>query len=97
MGDKRISHIITEACKREGIAYTSINPNYTQFYSDAIKVGEIYRDLKILEGDLEEICERHNINELSKLLHDDILEIEKVEHDLVRVAHKLQKEKNNEK
>ena len=94
MGDKRISQSIIEACKREGIVYTSVNPNYTKFYSDARKVGEIYRDLKILAGELEEICERHNIDELSKLLHDDILEIEKVEHDLIKVAHKLREEEN---
>ena len=96
MGDKRISQAIIEACKKEGIEYSSVNPNYTKFYSDAKKIGEIYRELIILARDLEEICERHNINELSKLLHDDVLEIEKIEHDLIKFAHKIQKE-NNEK
>lgn len=97
MGDKRISHSIVEACKRIGIDYASINPNYTNFYSDAKQLGKIYRDLKILAGELEEICERHKIDKLSKLLHDDILKIERVEHDLVKVAHKLQKEEKNER
>jgi len=93
MGDKKISHKIIEACKKAGIPYTSCNPDYQEFRADAIRLNEIYGELKILNGDLEEICERHDLNGLNKLLHDDIKKIEEVEHDLIKMAKKLGKGK----
>lgn len=92
MADKRISNHIEEACKKFGIKYSSINPNYTKFYSDALRLRSIYRKLKVYAGELENICERHEINGLSKLLHDDIKTIEKIEHDLIKIATKINKE-----
>jgi len=93
MADRRISHNIVEICNKLGIEFKSNNPNYNQFYADALRLRDIYNNLKIIAGDLEEICEKHKINGLSSLLKDDINLIEKVEHDLVKMSRKLDKEK----
>lgn len=92
MADKRISHNIVEVCHKLGIDYKSNNPNYSSLYTDALRMRDIYRKLKIIAGDLEEICEKHTINGLSNLLKDDIELLEKIEHDLVKLAYKIHKE-----
>lgn len=93
MADKRISNHIVETCKKLGIDYTSCNPNYTQFYNDALRLRSIYRKLKVYAGELEDICERHKINGLNKLLRGDIEKLEKIEHDLIKMATKISEDK----
>jgi hypothetical protein len=63
-----------------------------EMINDAKRLGELYRDLKIIAGDLEAIAERHKIEELKNLLHDDALAIEKIDHDLVKMASLIKKE-----
>jgi len=92
MADRRISHNIVEICHRLGIKFESKNPNYNKFYEDALRMRDIYNKLKIIAGDLEEICEKHTINGLNGLLKDDINLIEKIEHDLVKMAKAINKE-----
>ena len=92
--DKRISLTISEICQKLGINYESINPNYRQMINDAKRLGEIFRDLKIIAGDLTAIAERYNIKELKDLLLDDANTIEKIDHEIIRVATKLKEDTN---
>jgi len=93
MGNKRISLTITEVCKKLGINYSSCNFHYIEMLNDAKRLGEIIRDLKIISGDLGAISERHDIRGLKNLIHKDALEIENIDHDLIKLSLKLQKEK----
>ena len=92
MNGKRISLTITEICQKMGIDYSSCNPHYLEMINDAKRLGEIINELKIIAGDLEAISERHQICGLKKILHNEALEISKIDHDLIRLATKIQKE-----
>lgn len=87
---ERISYIISKVCKELEIPYESSNPNYNVFVKDANRLGEIYRDLKIMIGDLIEIEERHQVDGLGKLLQDDVDELSYIDHHIVRVAKAIQ-------
>jgi len=93
--DKRISLTISEICQKLGINYESINPNYRQMINDAKRLGEIFRDLKIIAGDLEGIAERNNIKELKNIIHKEALEIEKIDHDITKIAQKIKNQNVN--
>lgn len=88
METKNISLRILAACKKFGIKYNS-NIINDKFISDAEKLGKIYLDLKIIAGDILEISERHNLEGLGELLQDDILALEKIDHDILKLAIKL--------
>ena len=96
MNSERISLHILEACKKEGIEYCSINHRYLQLVQDARRLGEIYLQLKIIAGGLQEISERYAIKMLSGMLTDDISEIEKIDHDIIKVMNKMREEIKNE-
>lgn len=93
MEDKRISLTIVEVCQKLGISYDSVNNNYLEMINDAQRLGEIIRDMKIMAGDLEAIGDRHEIDGLKDILHKEALEIEKIDHDLVRLSQKIKEEK----
>ena len=93
MPSKRISLTITEICQKLGINYQSCNPDYLVMINDAKRLGEIILELKILAGDLIGIAERHDIDGLKGILTKEALEISKVDHDLVKLATRIQKEK----
>ena len=95
MPDKRISLTISEVCQKIGIDYQSINPNYSQLINDAKRLGEIFRDLKIIVGDLEAISERHQIDGLKNIIHKDALKLDKLDHEIIKIAKQMQ-EKNND-
>jgi hypothetical protein len=84
--DKRISLIIMEVCQKYGIDYTSVNPQHALLINDAKRLGEIMVDLRIIAGDLEAIAERHDIDGLKSIIHQDALAIEKIDHELVKIA-----------
>jgi hypothetical protein len=89
---ERISLTIMEICKKYGIDFNSCNPHCGQMINDAKRLGEIYRDLKIIAGDLEAIADRHQIDGLRNLIHKDALKINSIDHDLIRLAQKIKKE-----
>ena len=89
MESKRISLTITEVCQKLGVGYSSCNPHYIEMINDAKRLGEIFRDIKIIAGDLQAISERHNISELNDLFTDDIQTLLKVDHDIIKITHKL--------
>lgn len=86
--DKNISHIVSESCKKCGIDYKSINPNYVYFTSDAQLLVQLYKDLQQIAGKLEEISERHDVPGLKV----DIIELTTIDHDLIRLAQKIREE-----
>lgn len=90
--DKQISNNIVESCKKLGIEYHSINPNYVEFISDAQQLGQIYRDLKEIASKLQTISERHEIDNIGKFLQKEIKSIEIIDHDLIKLATKLKNE-----
>lgn len=90
--DKRISLTIAEVCQKLGIDYKSVNPNYIKMIDDAKRLGEIFRDLKIIAGDLEAIAERHQIEGLKDIIHQDALDLEIIDHDIIRLAKKIKEE-----
>lgn len=94
--DKQISHNIAEACKKLGIDYKSCNPNYVEYYTDAQELGQIYRDLKEIAAKLKDLSEKHNIDEIGKFLDREVELIERIDHDLIKLAHRLNEEKKKE-
>jgi hypothetical protein len=90
--DKNISHIIDESCKKCGIDYKSINPNYITFTNDAQQLVQLYKDLIQIAGKLGEIAQRHNICGLDVALEKEILKINEIDHDLIRLATEIRKE-----
>jgi hypothetical protein len=93
MKAERISLTIGEVCAKLGIDYCTVNPHYLEMINDAKRLGEIFRDLKIIAGDLEAIAERHQIDGLKDIIHQDALDLETIDHDIIRLAKKI-KEKN---
>ena len=86
--DKNISHLVSESCKKNGIEYKSINPNYVIFTNDAQQLVQLYKDLQQIAAKLVEISEKHNIPELKI----DIFQLNSIDHDLIRLAQKLKEE-----
>jgi len=95
MKAERISLTIGEVCAKLGIDYCTINPHYLEMINDAKRLGEIFRDLKIIAGDLEAIAERHQIDGLRNLIYKNVLEIETIDHDIVKLARQLKDKEND--
>jgi len=92
MEAKRISLTIVEVCQKLGINYCSDNFQHNQMIDDARRLGQIFMDLKIIAGDLEAISERHNIDGLKNIIHKEALEIEKIDHVIIKLAQQIRKE-----
>ncbi|MFH0806088.1 MAG: hypothetical protein V1901_04385 [Patescibacteria group bacterium] len=88
MEDKNISLRILTICRKLGIDYNSPSIN-ANFINDAGRLGDIYIDLKSIAAEILEISERHNLEGLGQLLLDDIEILEKIDHDILKVARKL--------
>lgn len=95
MKAERISITIGEICAKLGIDYCTVNPHYLQMINDAKRLGEIIRDLKIIAGDLEAIADRHDIDGLKNLIHEDALQIEKIDHEIVKLAKQIKDKEND--
>lgn len=93
--DKQISHNIVETCKKLGINYKSCNANYVEYYTDAQELAQIYRDLKESAAKLKEIAEKHNIDNIGKFLDDEVNYLEQIDHDIIKLAHQINKEIKN--
>ena len=87
--DKQISHNIIESCKKLGIEYTSCNPNYIDFTNDVQEVVQIYKDLQTIEDKLARIEERHKVNGLSEIITRLIVELAKVDHEIIKLANQI--------
>ena len=90
--DKNISHLITESCKKCGIDYKSVNPNFINFTNDAQQLVQLYKDLQQIAAKLVEISERHNIPALKEMIKFDVDQINAIDHDLIRLANKIKEE-----
>jgi predicted extracellular nuclease len=93
MDNVHISAIIEGICKKQGINYKSSNPYYTTLVDDAIKLGCIYQDLKIMLGNLQEIEDRHHLNpQITDALEKTIKELNDADHIIIRIAKEILKE-----
>jgi len=92
MKAEKISLIIDNVCKNLKIKYNSKNPHYLTMKEDAKRLGEIFRDLKIIAGDLETIADRHQIDGLKEIIHQDALDLETIDHEICRLAQRIRKE-----
>jgi hypothetical protein len=92
MKAERISLIIGEVCAKVGLDYCTSNPHVLEMINDAKRLGTIFRDLKIIAGDLEAIADRHEIDGLKDIIHKEALDIEKIDHDIIRLAQKIKDE-----
>jgi hypothetical protein len=92
--DKNISQIILDCCKKEGIEYTSCNPNFVAFCNDAKRLGEIILEINVLIDELDEILSRHNVtNGFKEQIKNDLRLLHNVDHDLVKLAKRIKEEK----
>ncbi len=89
---KNISKIVTDCCKKEGIAYDSVYLKHPDSLDDIYLLRDIYLQLKEIAGDLQEVSEKYNLKELATLLKDDLDMIMKADHDILRVVQKLVKD-----
>jgi hypothetical protein len=97
MNNAHISAIIENICKKQGIDYKSNNPIYTNLVDDAITLGTVYQDLKILLGKLQEIEDRHNLNpQITDALEKAIKQLIDANHVIIKIAKEiLDKTKND--
>lgn len=82
--------------KLDGIDYKSNNPAYDNLMKDAEELGQIYLDLKIILGRLQEIEDKHNLD--SKIvvsLETVIQELSDADHIIVKIAKEILKEEKN--
>ena len=92
--DKKISHIIAEACKKEGIQYKSCNPDYVYFAEDAAKLGEYCQTILILIDKIDVILSKHKItSEFRDKINKEIADLNILEHDLIKFAQAIKEEK----
>jgi hypothetical protein len=89
MKSANISLMIDSICKELGISYESKNPHYQTFVDDAIKLGCIYRDLKIMIGEIHDIEIRHGINGIKEKLEEIIKVLDETDHQIIRLAKQL--------
>jgi hypothetical protein len=91
--DKNISQIIIDACKKTGIDYTSCNPNYRAFYTDAKRLGEIILKINFLIDELDNLFSRHNIEiKLKNILQKDLQQLHTIDHDLIKLSQQIKEE-----
>ena len=63
---------------------------------DAITLGTVYQDLKILLGKLQDIEDKYNLNpQITDALEKAINEINDADHVIIRIAKELLKENAN--
>jgi len=84
---KNLSFLIEEICKQKGLEYHSTH--CTKIISDACRLGDIYIELKQIIAELQELEIAYEIKGIGKILEDDIVELSKIDHDLIKLAHKL--------
>jgi len=90
-----ISLMIDAICKELEIKYDSKNPHYQSFVDDAIKLGGIYRDLKIMIGEIQDIELRHNLIGLKEKFDTIIKHLDETDHALIQLARQLKDKEND--
>ena len=96
MKSTNISLMIDTICKELNIPYESKNPHYQTFVDDAIKLGCIYRDLKIMIGEIHDIEIRHGFNGVKEKLEEIIKVLDETDHQIIKVAKILEEQENND-
>jgi len=84
-----ISELIENACKKCGIDYKSKHKD--KVINDAVRLGKLIMDLKIIAGEIEEIADRHEIEGLKGILHKEAFRIDEIDHELIRLSQRLRR------
>ena len=93
MENPNISILITEICHKLDITYHSKKEKVIEIFKDALKLAQIYLDLKIIIGALQEIEEKYCMDEgLASLLEDDINKLSTIDHDVFNLARRLKED-----
>lgn len=89
----RITAIIEEVCKKQGIEYRS--PNHSklvEFKKDIDKLIKIYLDLKDIEAYLYELSDKYkSLEEVKKMIDQSIKAIDTIDHEIKNEAFLLSK------
>lgn len=97
MRTAHISYIIENICRKLGIEYNSSNPSYNNLVKDAEELGQVYLDLKIILGKLQDIEDKHNLNsQITDALEKVIEELNDADHIIVKIAKEILKEDKND-
>ena len=93
----RISALIENECKRQGIDYTSpYHDKILDYQADINELVKMYLELKEIIGKLSEIEDKYQISGMANLIEKDIKMLSKIDHDIMAEVHKIirRKEKN---
>lgn len=93
----RISLRIEQICKSMGIPYKSKHLHKSNFHVDAIKLNDLYCQMKQIVAEVVEIADKHGSEDLASALWRDINMIENVDHDLTKIAKIMDERGKNEK
>ena len=88
-GENKISYIIDTICSKYNIFYKSKNANYNEIKKDALKLVDIYLQLKQIIAELIILEEKYKIDGLKQLLEDDIKKLDSIDHDLIKISKEL--------
>ena len=86
--------MIDSICKELNIPYESKNPHYQSFIDDAVKLGVIYRDLKIMIGEIQDIEIRHGLEGLKDKFDIIIRHLDETDHDVIKLAKQIRDKEN---
>lgn len=95
MKSEKISLIIDGICKELGIDYNSKNSHYLTFLADAMKLGRIYQDLKIMIGDIKDIEMRHGFAGIKDKFEEIIKELDIIDQEVIQLSKQLRDKKDD--
>jgi len=87
----RIAYRIESICKKLGIKWKSSYLKKTNFHTDALKLNELYQQMRQIVAEIIEIADKHGAEDLSEMLWKDINAIENADHDIVKIAKLMDK------
>jgi len=82
----RISYRIEMICKSLGINYHSPHLSKINFHADALRLNDLYYQLKQTVAKMVEIADKHGAEDLANILWNNIQLLEQVDHDLIKIA-----------
>lgn len=82
----KISYRIEMICKSLKIKYHSKHLKKSNFHVDALKLRELYLQMKQITAEIIEIADKHGAEDLSTYLWKDVNLIENVDHDIAKLA-----------
>lgn len=93
----KISWRIEMICKKLGIKYHSKYLHKTNFHEDAIKLNDLYYQVKQIVAEMVEIADKHNSEDLADMIWHDIHMLEHADHDMTKIATIMEQRGKNSK